>query len=459
VLINSKLFYTSTFRMAAIYLAVFVLSVAAVLAYVYWNTIVLLKQQTDDTIRAEVIGFSEQYQSLGPTGVAETISRRSQAYEAGFYLLVDKDGKKVAGNIASLPKEASDEETGWIDFRMSILEDGKAITHASRGYHALLPSGYRILVGREIDELNDFEQLIRRTLSIAVPIALALGLGGGLLTSRNFLRRVDAITNASQDIMKGDLASRMPISGTNDELDRLSHSLNQMLEQIERLMTGMKEVTSNVAHDLKTPLTRLRARVEAALRSRDPVQYQAALMQSLEESENLLQTFNALMSIARAEAGNVRDGFEALNLSETLKDVTELYEPIVEDAGGTMKIDIANDLPVKADRQLMSQAVSNLIDNAIKYGEHSGLAVEVLAKPNGTTIEVTVSDRGAGIPANQRERVKERFIRLDSSRSKPGNGLGLPLVASIMKLHGGDLKFEDNQPGLKARLILPRLTT
>jgi signal transduction histidine kinase len=442
--------------MAAIYLAVFVLSVAAVLAYIYWNTIVLLKQQTDDTIRAEVIGFSEQYQTLGATGVADTIGRRSQNYEPGFYLLIDRDGKKVAGNIASWPQEATRDD-GWIDFRVTLMEEGKPISHASRGYHAFLPSGYRILVGREIDELNDFEQLIRRTLGFAVPIALALGLGGGLATSRNFLRRVDAITNASQDIMKGDLASRMPVAGTNDELDRLSHSLNQMLDQIERLMTGMKEVTSNVAHDLKTPLTRLRARVEAALRSRDPVQYQAALMQSLEESENLLQTFNSLMSIARAEAGNVRDGFEALNLSETLRDVTELYEPIVEDAGGTIQVDISEHLPVKADRQLMSQAVSNLIDNAIKYGEHKGLAVAISARPNGSTVEVIVSDRGSGIPESQRERVKERFIRLDNSRSKPGNGLGLPLVASIMKLHGGDLKFEDNHPGLKARLILPKL--
>jgi signal transduction histidine kinase len=289
-------------------------------------------------------------------------------------------------------------------------------------------------------------------------IALVLGLGGGLLTSRNFLRRVDAITDASRAIMGGDLSSRMPDLGTGDEMDKLARSLNEMLDQIERLMTGMKEVSSNVAHDLKTPLTRLRARVESALRSNSKTEYRAALDKTIEESDRLLQTFNALLSIARAEAGQSREMLQTIDAREIVEGVAELYEPIAEEDGGTLAVKVAAGLNVLADRQLLSQAMSNLVDNALKYGvteENSKPHIEIEAKREEGNVVILVADRGAGIAAEDRARVLDRFVRLDSSRSKPGNGLGLSLVAGVMKLHGGALLLEDNQPGLRAKLVLP----
>jgi signal transduction histidine kinase len=258
--------------------------------------------------------------------------------------------------------------------------------------------------------------------------------------------------------MGGDLSSRMPVLGTGDELDKLARSLNEMLDQIERLMTGMKEVSSNVAHDLKTPLTRLRARVESALRSNNKTEYRAALDKTIEESDGLLQTFNALLSIARAESGQSRELLQANDVRDIIEGVAELYEPIAEEAGGTLSVTVASGLGVLADRQLLSQALSNLVDNALKYGvteENPKPHIEIAGALEEGSVIVVVSDRGNGIPVEDRTRVLDRFVRLDSSRSKPGNGLGLSLVAGVMKLHGGALLLEDNEPGLRAKLVLP----
>jgi signal transduction histidine kinase len=295
----------------------------------------------------------------------------------------------------------------------------------------------------------------------SILIALALGIGGGLLTSRNFLRRVDAITGASRSIMEGDLSGRMPVKGTNDELDRLAQSLNQMLDQIERLMRGMQEVSSNVAHDLRTPLTRIKARAESALRSGAEGDFKEALERTIDESDRLLQTFNALLSIAKAESGQPREGLQLVDAAVILDEVAELYAPFAEDLGGSLTSDIADALDIRANRQLLAQAISNLVDNALKYGESPATGAPDIALSGGIegdNVVITVSDRGRGIPPDDREHVLERFVRLDESRSKPGNGLGLSLVAGVMKLHGGQVMLEDNEPGLKVRLILPRHT-
>ena len=256
--------------------------------------------------------------------------------------------------------------------------------------------------------------------------------------------------------MAGDLSRRMPVTGSGDELDRLAGSLNDMLSQIERLMIGMKDVTSNVAHDLKTPLTRMRARVESALRNNDKAEYKGALDQTIEECDGLLGTFNALLSIAQAESGQAREGLKLLDVHETLADVVELYEPMVEEAGGNLQLLASPGLNVRADRQLLAQAISNLIDNAIKYGgTTAGANITVGGVIENGSVVMSVSDHGPGIPDADRERVRDRFVRLDESRTKPGNGLGLSLVASVMTLLGGQLVLEDNTPGLRAVLRLP----
>jgi hypothetical protein len=447
---------SSTFRLAAIYLLLFAVSVAAIIGYIYWNTIGILERQVDETIRAEVTGLAEEYRNEGIDGINQVIMRRTASDSSTIYVLANASNRRVAGNMQNLPPQATG-ESGWIDFPLTVIRGGHTLQHTGRAYHAALQGGYRLLVGRDVEELRQYGSMIRRALYFALAISALLGLGGGVLMSRNFLRRIDAITDTSQGIMEGDLTRRMPLHGTNDELDRLSKSLNQMLDQIERLMKGMHDVTTNVSHDLRTPLTRLRSKVEAALRTGDIRQYKAALVGTLEESDQLLKIFNALLSISRADAGQMRENFEPVDARVVLQEVAELYEPIIEDAGGRLTIDVSDDsLRIRADRQLLSQAISNLMDNAIKYGSSpTGLDVTLRGKALNGSIELNVADKGAGIPAADLGRVKDRFVRLDESRNLPGSGLGLSLVDSVAKLHGGHLVLEDNAPGLRARLVLP----
>lgn len=456
MLASVKLLRTSTFRLAALYLVVFALSVGALLGYVYWNTALLLERQTDETIRAEVQALADQYRFRGLRGIIDTIQRRAEDDRGSLYLLTDSAGRRIAGNLDGLPPQAQDEEQ-WIEFPLDVVRGGHKENHVARAFHADLAGDFDLIVGRDVDALRQFAGIMRVTLLYALAIALVLGLGGGLLMSRNFLRRVDAITAASQSIMDGNMAGRMPVSGSGDELDRLALALNQMLDQIERLMAGMKEVSSNVAHDLKTPLTRIKAMVEAALRSEKPDDYRAALERTVDESDRLLQTFNALLSIARAEAGQARSGLEPVDAGMIIEDVAELYEPMVEEQGGSLKIEMEKGLLVRADRQLLAQALSNLIDNALKYGGHEEQGAEITVKGavSNNQVVISVGDHGIGIAPEDRGRVTERFVRLDASRARPGNGLGLSLVSGVMKLHEGALVLEDNNPGLLAKLVLP----
>jgi signal transduction histidine kinase len=453
---SSNFFRSSTFRLAAIYLLFFTLSVAAIIAYIYWNTVGILEKQTDETIRSEVLALSDEYSNDGVEGIHEVIGRRVTVDSSTIYVLADSTNRRIAGNLQGMPQEATDDK-GWIDFPLTVKRGDTTLKHTGRAYYSTLEGNYKVLVGRDVEELRQFGDLIRRSLYIAIGLASVLGLGGAWLLSRNFLRRVDAITDTSRGIMAGDLSRRMPLHGTNDELDRLSMSLNQMLDQIERLMRGMREVSTNISHDLRTPLTRIRSRAEAALRSENKADVHAALTSTLDDSDQLLKVFNSLLSISRAEAGQMRENFVNFDAAEVVQDVAELYEPIVEDAGGKLTFEMPLDkLPVRADRQLLAQAITNLIDNALKYGKGQGaLEIAINGKATVNTVEITVSDRGEGIAQPDRERVKERFVRLDESRNLPGSGLGLSLVDSVMKLHGGSLGFEDNRPGLIAKLVLP----
>ena len=452
-----KLLRTSTFRLAALYLFLFAISVSALLAYVYWNTAVLLERQTDETIRAEVQALADQYRLRGLSGIIDTVQRRSADDSSSVYLLADDTGHRIAGNLTNLP-EMPEDKASWIEFPLDVQHGAVRERHLARAFHTDLEGDFELVVGRDVEALRQFAAIIRTTIFYALAIALVLGLGGGLLMSRNFLRRVDAITEASRTIMAGNMAGRMPVHGSNDELDRLALALNEMLDQIESLMGAMKEVSSNVAHDLRTPLTRIKARVEAALRAGSEAEYRAALERTVDESDKLLDTFNALLSIARAEAGQSRSGLLPLDAAAIIADVAELYEPMAEEAGGRLTSEAQAGLEVVGDRQLLAQALSNLIDNALKYGAREGETpqIAVSGRIEGDKVVIAVSDHGEGIPVEDRARVTERFVRLDTSRSQPGNGLGLSLVSGVMKLHKGALVLEDNHPGLCAKLVLPR---
>ncbi len=460
MLVNPKIFRTSTFRLAAIYLLLFALSTATILGYVFYSTVNLLERQTEDTIRAEVEGLADQYRIRGMSGILDVVQRRARENGGGLYALNGPDGVHIAGNLVAYPS-GKIADSDWVDFPIQVNNGSSIQTHMVRAFHIELKGEYELLVGRDVQGLRRFGDVIKNTLYWALGLAILLGLGGGFLLSRNFLRRVDAITDTSHTIMAGDLSQRMPITGSGDELDRLSVSLNEMLSQIERLMAGMKDVTSNVAHDLKTPLTRMKARVEAALRSSSKAEYRGALSQTIEECDGLLHTFNALLSIAQAESGQQRQALEGLDVHDILQDVVELYEPIAEETGGILNLQADAGLQVLGNRQLLAQALSNLIDNAIKYGEgenQSAAQVSVQGKIENNMVQISVTDKGSGVPAHDLDRVRDRFVRLDESRSKPGNGLGLSLVASVMTLHGGKLVLEDNAPGLRAVLIFPLVT-
>lgn len=436
------------------------MSVAALLAYIYYNTVGLLERQTEATITAEVLGLAEQYRQRGLPGLVDVVDRRSLDSDSTFYVLTDANKKRVAGDEIDFPSTVFGDQT-WSDFPVLTGKGSVKTPHIVHAYHVELAGDFDLMVGNDVSELLTFRSLINKTTYWAVGLAVILGLGGGYLLSRSFLRRIEAITDASQLIMNGDLSRRMPTSGTRDELDQLSASLNDMLSQIERLVLGMKEVSSNVAHDLRTPLTRMRARVEAALRHNNKREHEAALHQTLEECDKLLRTFNALLSIAQAESGHMRQGLQALDLNETLNDVVELYEPLSEEAGGSLQLHSNSGLRVRGDRQLLAQVLNNLIDNAMKYGEGAGgkpAEIEVKGYIASNFAVIEVADHGVGIDNEDRERVFGRFVRLDESRTKPGNGLGLSLVASVMTLHSGQIELKDNQPGLRVVLRLPLYT-
>ena len=284
-----------------------------------------------------------------------------------------------------------------------------------------------------------------------------IGLLGGLAVSRLILNRIEAITGTSRSIMEGDLSRRIPESGGGGELDALAGNLNEMLDRIEGLMSGLREVSDNIAHDLKTPLNRLRNAAEAALRDpRGGEAYREGLERTIEKADDLIKTFNALLLIARLEAGPLEDSVETFDLGRFVEDVSELYTPAAEEAGFALSIEAERDVLVRANRQLIGQAVANLIDNAIKYsrGGEPGSAITVRAYRLGDGAAISVSDHGPGISPGDRERALKRFVRLEASRTKPGTGLGLSLVAAVARLHHGEIRLEDNQPGLKVVLLL-----
>lgn len=450
---------STAFRLSLIYLVVFALFAGFLIAYISWNTQVIFYRQLVDTIEAESQGLAEQYRVGGLARLVQVIDARTRSPTNTLYLVTDPNGNALAGNVAAVPS-AVFQETGLVQIRYQPFEDA-----ADRHYEALvhvfgLPGQFRLMVGRDIEERKRLLDLVARATVWGVLLMIVLGIGGGYYVSRRVLARIEAISDTSRNIMHGDLSERVQLSGRGDEFDRLAENLNAMLERIEQLMHGLKEVSDNIAHDLKTPLTRLRSRVEAALREPPSLDtYRDALESTIEESDRLIATFNALLMIARAEAGHAGVMFSSVELAGVARDVAELYEPVAEEAGVTLRVEAGDEVSVSGNRELVGQAIANLVDNALKYGAQPapGASPEVVISVDvdGEQAELVVADRGPGIPAVDRGRVMERFTRLEDSRSQPGAGLGLSLVAAVARLHGGELRLEDNGPGLRAILTLP----
>jgi hypothetical protein len=468
-----KLFRTTTFKLTLVYLTVFALFAAFLLGYFALNTRRLITEQITDTVDAEITGLSEQYRLGGIRRLVIVVDARARRPGSSLYLVTTFAGEALAGNVTALQPGILD-NPGWTETAYRRLDEAEIPDHPDRPDHQALarvfqlPGGFRLLVGRDLDERERLYHIILDAGRWSIAIVLVLGLAGGLFVTRRVLRRVDAMTETTRTIMAGDLGERLPVAGTGDELDRLAENLNAMLERIEALMRGLKEVSDNIAHDLKTPLTRLRNRTEQALRTATTeAEYRAALDSTIEESDHLIATFNALLMIARAESGQARDDMKEFDAAEIANDIGELYEPLAEEKGITLKVEASESAPVNGNRELVSQALANLVDNAIKYSEPPQHAVNgadsapmpeiiVRAQKDGDRILLTVSDSGPGIPESDRGRVVERFVRLEQSRSKPGSGLGLSLASAVARLHGGELTLEDNLPGLKSVIALPR---
>jgi signal transduction histidine kinase len=457
-----KLLRTTAFQLTLGYLLVFILFAASLLGYFALNTRRLITEQITTTVDTEITGLREQYNQGGIRRLVIVVDLRSRRPGSSLYLVTTATGEGLAGNVGSLEPGVLD-HPGWLETNYRRLEAPEGSDHRALVQVVQLPGGFRLLVGRDLEERERLFGIIANAGRWSVVLVIVLGLVGGFIVSRRVLNRVEAMTDKTETIMAGDLAGRLPVAGTGDELDRLAEHLNAMLERIEALMRGLKEVSDNIAHDLKTPLTRLRNRCEQALRGSTSVaDYRAALEATIAESDELIRTFNALLMIARAESGQGRDNMTEFDAAEIARDVGELYEPLAEEKGIALKVDAPAAAPVRGNRELVSQALANLVDNAIKYagpnGQLNGAPAEIVVKAgnDGERISLSVADRGPGIAEADRGRVVERFVRLEQSRSEPGSGLGLSLAAAVARLHGGELKLEDNHPGLRSTIALPR---
>jgi hypothetical protein len=457
-----KLLRTTAFRLTLVYLLIFIMFAATLLGYFALNTRRLITEQITATVNSEISGLSEQYTQGGIRRLVIVVDLRSRRPGSSLYLVTTATGEGLAGNVGSLEPGVLD-HPGWLETNYRRLEAPEGSEHRALVQVVQLPGGFRLLVGRDLEERERLFGIIANAGQWSLALVIVLGLAGGFFVSRRVLSRIDAMTEKAQVIMAGDLSGRLPIAGTGDELDRLADHLNAMLERIEALMRGLKEVSDNIAHDLKTPLTRLRNRCEEALRGATTIaEYRAVLEATIGESDELIRTFDALLMIARAESGQARDNMTEFDAAEIARDVTELYEPLADEKGLALTVDAPAAAPVRGSRELVGQALANLVDNAIKYAEPNGNAngepteIVVRADNDGERIMLSVADRGPGIPEADRGRVVERFVRLEQSRSKPGSGLGLSLASAVARLHGGELKLEDNHPGLRSTIALPR---
>jgi len=450
-----KLLRSSSFRLALVYMALFSTSVVLLLGFIYWSTAGYMARQTDATIEAEITGLAERYRLTSLDGLVRSIGDRLKRNPVGstVYLLTDADFRPIVGNLDRWPNIAPGED-GWLSIELEQASVGEEAVHKARARTFVLRGGFHLLVGRDMHELTETRALIIRTLGWGFGITVLLGVAGGLMMSRSTMRRIEAINQTSREIIQGDLSRRIPSGGSGDDFDQLTENLNSMLDQIETLMDGVRHVTDNIAHDLKTPLTRLRNRLEAINMQENPAAADVEI--AIAEADSLLTTFNALLRIARIEAGHRVAGFENVRLSQLVRDVVELYEPLAHARQQGVSARVEEGIDVRGDRDLLFQAVANLVDNAIKYTPDSG-RIEIVLERDDAAARISVCDNGPGIPPAERERVFGRFVRLESSRNAPGNGLGLSLVAAVAKLHRANVVL-DGDDGLRVSLSLPLAT-
>lgn len=447
------------FRQALVYALLFSFSATVLFGFFYWSTAGYMARQAEATIEAEQSALAERYRNQGLAGLTSFIGERLSRQPPGpeIYVLATPDYRPLIGNLSGWPDVEPDAES-WVRFRLNEETSGEVRWASAKVFR--LPGGFRLLVGRDMQELEAIRDTIARTLLWGLGITVLMALAGGALMGRSMSNRVGEINRTIRRIMAGDLSQRMPRNRSGDEFDQLTDNLNRMLDRIERLMDGVRQVSDNIAHDLKTPLARLRNRLEEVQQrlgtggTAAPEAARTAVDDALHEADALLATFAALLRIARIEASSRREGFGPVELAALVADVAELYEPLAEERGQSLAVEIEANPVVRGDRDQLFQALANLVDNAIKYAPPGGTVAISLGERDGAPL-LQVADSGPGVSAADRDKVFQRFWRGDDSRTTPGTGLGLSLVDAVAALHGIEVTLEDAQPGLMVTLRFP----
>ena len=442
----TRILRSASFRLTLFYAVLFVASAGVLFATVYVTATAAMQSDMAAVLRSEAYQLAEVHQRLGLAGLAQQITRRINFRTRGpiFYLLQAPNRRVVVGNLPGMPPTE-----GVVDF-VPQRESPEPDIQPTKltGFGLTLPDGSFLLVAQDASRLTDMQHAIISAFVWAGIVTLVLAIGGGLLIGSNFLRRIDTITRTSRAIMAGDLSARIPVRGTHDEIDQLVASLNAMLERIQQLLDGLRQVSSDIAHDLRTPLGRLRQRLEDAReRATTTADYAAATESAIAEADELLETFSALLRIAQVEAGAQRKGFADVDLSELVRSVAEVYQPAAEDSEHRLSYKVEDGIHLAGDRPLLAQMISNLVENALHHTPTGSQVLLALRKAGGG-FAIEVADNGPGIPETEHAKVFDRFYRLDRSRSTAGSGLGLALVKAIAGLHGLNIRLEDRKPGL-----------
>ena len=461
-----RLLRTTPFRLTLLFLALFAAAASAFLAYVYVATAGEATRRTDREITRELRSLSAAYDRAGLDGLNQSLIERAASERPFLYLLMRPDGTRLSGSIEESPVEDFRGPATWTTFQVTELDgQGRTVKHPARGVQERLSGGEILFVGADVGEDEAYVVKIIRALWGAGALVIILGLAGGVLVSRNVSRSMAGLTGVVDAVRNGDLAARAPVRGARDEFDELAEGLNEMLDRLERSMAGHRHAGDAIAHDLRSPLTRLRARLEAAYLDveagkGDP---QQALAQALEDTDGVLKTFGAVLAIARLQAAGSAPDQTLFDPAELAADIAELYEPLCEDKGIDFKAELATGLSVRGNREFLAQAIANILDNAVKYTPEGGAIMLRTRRRSSGEIEFSVTDTGPGVPETDRERVVQRFVRLENSRHAPGAGLGLSLVAAVAEAHGGRLELDEGPgkvgevgPGLRVAFILPR---
>ena len=452
----AKTLRSSTLRLALICIGLFGAAVFALFSYVYWSTASYVLGRSDHAIAAEHVILQKAYDSAGRDGLINAIKQHiaEERFEGGVYLLADPSFASIVGNLKAWPAALKGSK-GWGNFGARDGKPDAADRPLLRATFETLPDGYHLLVGKDIDDLDGFAQKIEIALALAILLTFILAGVASVSVTRRTVGRIEAINATSRAIIQNGLGRRIPLHGTRDEWDQLAENLNLMLDRIEALMGEVKQVTDNVAHDLRTPLTRMRARLEKASNRQGDGQWDPSLIgDTMADLDGILRMFSSLTRISQIEANDRTAGFRPVNLAEIASEVVELFDAAAEDKGG--HVDAVGDqrVLVTGDRDLLFDAVANLVDNAIKHGREAGQVTVEVTQSDGSGV-VSVADDGPGIPIAERQHIFKRFYRLERSRRTPGNGLGLSLVAAVARLHGARIEMVDNAPGLKCRLRFP----